>query len=687
MQWMRKFVRVGAFQSVKDKRLLRHLCAVGIVLAMVGSPLRARAAHSIFGATPMPDWARTAARQTLPSFPGAPKAVVLLEEQTYTVAADGVAVEHVRRVVKILRPQGRDYGYQAVWYDKDSKILSMHVWSIDPAGHEYTANDNDFLEVSPPGEGGELYEDIKARVVDPPGRDPGGVVVLEYEKRMRPYIDEADWSFQDELPRMQQSYTLILPAGYSYSTAWAHHASVAPTVQAGDKGTQQLTWQMDGMAAIDLEHVLLPPAQDALTARMTVHYAAPGSTLPVKDSWQGVGEWYSHLAQGRLVATPELTAKAQELTAGKTDFYDKAEAIGDFVQQQVRYFVIEMGVGGFQPHFAGDVFRDRYGDCKDKAALLVTMLSAVNLHGAMVMVDTDRGVVDPAAPSIIGNHMVAAIQIPQGYENPKLHSVVTTKTGRRYLIFDPTWTETPFGSIEDNLQGGYGVLVEGDASQAIELPVLDPQLNSIHRTAHLQLLPDGTLKGSVTDQRLGDIASYRRMKLKSEDERARQRYLDEVVAEDLNAATLSDLKFENLDRNTQALKTSFQLSVDHFAMTTGSLVMIRPRVLGEDAPNIDHKPRKVAVDLSGTMQIVDDYDIDLPPGYAVDELPDPVKLDVGFASYTSSSVMHGNTLHYSRTYTQKKVELGADQYEALQRLASAIAADEDGRAVLKKQSQ
>jgi len=156
MWWMRKFVRVGAFRSIEDKRLLRHLCAVGMVLAMAGSPLRARAAHSIFGATPMPDWARTAARQTLPSFPGAPKAVVLLEEQTYTVAADGVAVEHVRRVVKILRPQGRDYGYQAVWYDKDSKILSMHVWSIDAAGHEYTANDNDFLEVSPPGEGGEL---------------------------------------------------------------------------------------------------------------------------------------------------------------------------------------------------------------------------------------------------------------------------------------------------------------------------------------------------------------------------------------------------------------------------------------------------------------------------------------------------------------------------------------------------
>ena len=45
-------------------------------------------------------------------------------------------------------------------------------------------------------------------------------------------------------------------------------------------------------------------------------------------------------------ATPEIAAKAQELTAGKTDFYDKTEAIGEFVQKQIRYVAIEVGIGG-----------------------------------------------------------------------------------------------------------------------------------------------------------------------------------------------------------------------------------------------------------------------------------------------------------------------------------------------------
>ena len=38
------------------------------------------------------------------------------------------------------------------------------------------------------------------------------------------------------------------------------------------------------------------------------------------------------------------------------------EAIAEFVQKDIRYFAIEMGIGGYQPHAAADVFRNRYGD-------------------------------------------------------------------------------------------------------------------------------------------------------------------------------------------------------------------------------------------------------------------------------------------------------------------------------------
>jgi hypothetical protein len=113
--------------------------------------------------------------------------------------------------------------------------------------------------------------------------------------------------------------------------------------------------------------------------------------------------------------------------------------------------------------------------------------------------------------------------------------------------------------------------------------------------------------------------------------------------------------------------------------------MVRPRVLGDVDLETDHKERKVPIDLDETMQAVDEYSIELPAAFTVDELPDPVKLDVGFASYQSAIEVKGNTLEYKRTYTVREITLPAERYGDVQKLEETIAADEESRAVLKKQ--
>ncbi|HLI77705.1 MAG TPA: DUF3857 domain-containing protein, partial [Acidobacteriaceae bacterium] len=552
-------------------------------------------------------------------------------------------------------------------------------WNIDPAGHEYAVKDNEMVEVSPPGQGGELYSDEHARAAAPPGRDPGGIIALEYERRERPYLAETNWFFQDDVPRENQSFTLVMPPGFHYTTTWSHHAKIEPT----ELPNSALRWQVDHQKAIDLSEVPLSPNEEALSARMTVHYSGPGLAAPQEGTWKGIGLWYDGLSHDRIVATPEIAAKAAELTAGKTDFYDKAEAIGEFVQQKTRYFVVEMGIGGYQPHYAQDIFRGRYGDCKDKATLLAAMLSSVGIHSDLMMVDTHRGVVDPDAPSIVGNHMIGAIEIPAGYSSPKLHSVVTAATGKRYLIFDPTWDLTPFGQLEGNLQGSYGVLVEGPNSQVIQLPVLDPSLNRVERAGTFHLATDGTLKGEVTEKRFGDLAEQRRYEF-TRDAKAQQDFLDRSISRDFMAVSLSDVKIENVQALNKDLTLKYNLEANHFASATGPLLMVRPRVVGSEAMPIDRKSRRVGIDLGETMQATDTFDIELPEGYSVDELPEPIKMDFDFASYESSTELRGHTLHYTRTYRVKEITLPADRYPDLQKLAGIIAADEGNRAVLKR---
>jgi hypothetical protein len=661
------------------ERQARFVKAVLFVLTFYGCiafdlPLANAAKHDS-----VPDWVRSAAAVPLVVYSPETNAVVLLEETTYSVAANGQATEHYRRVVKILRPGGRDEGIVRVHFDNDTALLSLHVWSIGPDGHEYAVNDKEIVEFGYPGQGN-LYQDDKFKAVRVPGRDPGGIVASEYEQRARPYLNEKTWFFQSDIPNINQTFTLELPAGYTYGTVWAHH----PQMKAADLEHQRWRWEMKDTPGIDLDRVLMRPSEQALAGRMTIHYSAPG-IASTEGSWQGIGEWYRGISKDRLNSTPEIAAKALELTSGKTDFYDKTEAISEFVQKQIRYFVIEMGIGGYQPHYAAEIYRNRYGDCKDKATLLLAMLSSVGIHSALMMVDHRRGVIDADAPSIVGDHMITAIEIPKGYESSRLRSVVTAKTGRRYLIFDPTWEKTAFGQLEHNLQGGYGVLMEGDASQIVELPILPPELNTIRRTAKFQLQADGSLKGTVIEKRFGDLSEDARSLSMTGDAKEQQEHIDHLLGQDFTTFQVSDMKVEDANAFNKDLTTSYSITVDRFGKTMGPLLMVRPRVLGSEYLRTDHKKRFIPINLSQTMQAQDDYTIELPAGYTVDEIPPPVALDVGFAAYKSSSHVKNNVLYYSRTYTVRAVTLPASRYEDLQHLAGLIAGDEQNQAVLKKQ--
>src|SRR6476620_3518112 len=81
-----------------------------------------------------PDWVRKAASATLPSYDPETNAVVLLDDVNIRVVNVGEYVEHYRRVVKILRPEGREEADIGVYLDTKEKLHSIHCWSFDRSG-------------------------------------------------------------------------------------------------------------------------------------------------------------------------------------------------------------------------------------------------------------------------------------------------------------------------------------------------------------------------------------------------------------------------------------------------------------------------------------------------------------------------------------------------------------------------
>jgi len=627
---------------------------------------------------PVPDWGMQAYKTRTPDYARDSSAVVLYDEYVETVDGEGRAVERERYAVRILKPQGRNQGACMVSYDVDEKIDSFRAWTIAADEKTYQAQDTDFTDV------GNTQIPImlstrKVRIAHPPAMDVGATIVCESEELMEPYIQEKDWNIQMGIPVVFEALEIDLPPGRALTSSWHRHNLVAPT----QPSPNVWRWELRDTPALDVRDVHLAPVRPALEARMTVQWGAAAVAGRDKQ-WQAIGEWVTQLEAGRPDPSPEITASVNTLIAGASDFYTRLTRITQSIQKNIRYFIVMRGIGGLQANHAADIFRNRYGDCKDKTTLLISMLQVAGIHAVYVPVDDRRDVVDPNSPSLIGNHMITAVEVPASVNDPRLQAVVKGNDGKRWLIFDPTNEYTPVGNLPSYEQGSYGILAAGAESQIIQLPVLPPADNGTVQSGTFTLAADGTLAGAVDASHSGPDAADVRWILKYTDEKERREYWETAIAHDVPGVTLKSFQFVQAPAIDKPLEFKYQFTASQYAHTAGGLLLVRPRVVGSFAMPFDSTPRTLPIDLGATGDWKDSYDITLPPGYVVDDTPDPVDVDAGFASYHSKVSGHGNELHYEREYVVRQVEIPPDKAAEFRKLEGAILMDERGTAVLKK---
>ena len=124
----------------------------------------------------------------------------------------------------------------------------------------------------------------------------------------------------------------------------------------------------------------------------------PAIQLTTFQSWQEIGEWYAKLQKDRAEPTPEIRAKALELTKDKKTDDEKIRAIYNYVAPEFRYVSLSFGVGRYQPHAASEIFANKYGDCKDKHTLLESMLASIGIEADPVLINSWRKL-DEEVPS------------------------------------------------------------------------------------------------------------------------------------------------------------------------------------------------------------------------------------------------------------------------------------------------
>lgn len=370
--------------------------------------------------------------------------VVLVEAAKVNVEAfpdaDRVLVEN--RVLEWYEPHGTsvtwDDEYTKVLTEKGRRAATTHTMHFNTSygttfvhRAEIIKADGQAIDIdverytrvmTEPGQmGANIYDpNNKIASLSLPGLEVGDVyhlVVCRVVSKARMPDTWADYTvFEYDQPIVKLDYEIIAPPELPIK----HKVLRAPlagtveyTEQAQADGKTRHIWRVRNVPRMFPEPDM-PPLYTQVQRLIM-------STIP---DWATVSRWYWDLCEPALnKTTPEMQRKVDELIAGITTRDEKIRAIFKFVSQKIRYMGIttEDTAPGYEPHDVSVTFNNRYGVCRDKAALLVALLRLADIPAYPVLIHATAKM-DPDVPLPYFNHAITAVDDPQG----------------GYILMDPT---------------------------------------------------------------------------------------------------------------------------------------------------------------------------------------------------------------------------------------------------------
>ena len=376
------------------------------------------------------------------------------------------------------------------------------------------------------------------------------------------------------------------------------------------------------------------------------------------------------------VISSEMKAKVAELTSGSTDQMDTVRTLSELAQS-INYVsvALELGKGGgYRPRPSDEVFKTKFGDCKDKTNLLQGLLKIKGIELYPLIVYSGKNKIFEQWPSSSQfNHCIAAIKVDASFESPA--SIDHPELGK-LLLFDPTSTFTPFGDLPYSLQGSKGLILAGDKGGLIDIPHIPMENNLLQREIEMEVLKNGHAIGRINEISKGQASRAERQYAFTSDSDYKQ-LTKNWIAEHFPGAEISDPVTED-DRSSGRFKLDVEFAAPAFAKNMRNVLLIfKPLILNRvDTHPFGEDERTQAVDTL-PYNLEERIKIYLPEGFEISEIPEDVELAEDFATYSLTFEVSDNTLFVNRTVKVYPTRVPLENYANLEAFyKSRIKADQ-----------
>ena len=651
--------------------VLRFLALLAIILA-AQSP---RAQADPYNGS---DWALidskkalgAASQVSLARYPDSDEATVE-EKMVQVYRADGTGENQDEAYVKVLTEKGKrdrrtlSLGFLLPYYKVEVVKLEVikptgEVVPVDVAANSTETIDNGQMESN-------IYDpNSKVLQVNVPALDIGDVLHwINHYTIMRPILPGEfadDNEFEGGGYIRHLVYEVHAPLDKPLKKIILKDAvpgTVRYTTQPGENHTLVHRWEVTDVPRM-FEEPSMPPFENVLQ-RVLV------STTP---DWRDVSKWYWNLSKPHIEATsPELQKTVAELTANARTDLDKAKALFYYVSQKIRYMGLtpEKDRPGFEPHDVCMTFDKQYGVCRDKAALLVSMLRTAGMPAYPVLINVGSKK-DKEVPDAGFNHAIAGVQMKDG----------------QYLLLDPT--DEHARDLQPWYDGDQSYLVARPEGEDIRTSAFAPPEQNMMRIKTTGVLtPAGRLEAKSElwfDGANDDIYRNEFSAMKPDD---RRRYFEEYLKKAMPGARLKSLKLtpENMLDVSTEIKAEMEFAVDGMTATGHGKSVVSVPWIGNDLGLVNRllngmglEKRTYPMRTRIACGLDEQVSLKLQDGFgALESIPICPPVEHDCISYYQAFDEKERTLVCSRQLKLKAVEISPVQYSELKRTLKELAYD------------
>ncbi len=563
--------------------------------------------------------------------PYKPDAAVERFVQVHDVRPDGSDTESTEYVFRVETPQGiSDVGALRIGFRSDlDDVESVEAWTVRADGTTVTIPADSIRTQDEGTDGGTSeFTNMKYKVLVYPSVEVGSRV--GYRARINHRSTPFPGLFNDAYaisPAFNYEHWEVrvnIPAGLPL---YVQQRVIPGGLESSADGVNHYRFTYQWLAARAPE-----------PGSVSDHDFAPALSISTYPDLIALGAAYEKAAAPMAEVTAAIRDQALKITDGLADDTARARSLHHWVAKNIRYVAVYLGHGGLIPHSADHVLANRYGDCKDHAILLQSLLSAAGIESSTALVSAG-----------------SAYQLPTvGAISPLNHAITYIPSLDLYL--DSTDQFAPFGTLPSSDMDKPTVLTA--LGRMGRTPTMRADRNVQSSAIKLQIRADGSIDGTarttVNGVMEGEVRAARFY--------AQSLPEPQVVKEMLrrfNETGTGSLVHEDPNALDKPFWIDAKFQLDPVTNFPGPGALIPPVGLAPGAiasmAASSPLPTRERDYVCWSRTLDETYRVEFPPGTTLGPLPKGLAYDQDGVRYTSTYSAHGLAVDIRRRIEIQRV--------------------------------